>query len=118
MEPGRFAKMKAAFERQGGIIDQSKDAQRYLDYKGANAITLNDKTVVMRPNPTTTEVFEEFIHVGQFRRGEIAGPSDKLAEIAAMEKLIRNREAYGIPNHETRRTIGRLRYERATGRDR
>ncbi len=109
MDPQRFAKIKAAFERHGGIIDQSAEAQRYLDYKGANAITLNDDTVVMRTDPTTTEVFEEFIHVGQFRRGEIAEPGDKSAEISAMEKLIRNRKAYGIPNSETRQTMRRLR---------
>lgn len=117
MDPGRFAKMKAAFERQGGIIDQGAEARRLLNSRGANALTYNETTIVMRPDPTTTEVFEEFIHVGQFRRGRITQGEDVFAEMEALEKLIRNRKAYGIPNSETRQTIQRLRMLRTPDGD-
>ena len=38
MNAERFARIKAAFERNGGIIDQSKEAQRLLKYHEAEAI--------------------------------------------------------------------------------
>lgn len=111
MDPDRFARMKAAFERQGGVIRQDDEARRLLDHFGANAITYNESTMVMKPDPTATEVFEEFIHVGQHRHGRVAPNLGNVVEleIEATQKLIRNRKAYGIPNAETRQTIRRLR---------
>lgn len=96
---------------QGGVIDQSIEAQRYLDYRGAEACTWNEKTIQLRTNPTTSDVFEEFIHTAQYRAGKIPDQSVETVlkvEIEAAEKLIKNRRAYGIPNIETRQTIERL----------
>ena len=42
--------MKAAFVKQGGIIDQSSEALRYLDYRGAEAVTFNESTIMLREN--------------------------------------------------------------------
>ncbi|TKI54561.1 hypothetical protein E8L90_03415 [Brevibacillus antibioticus] len=52
MDPVKFDRMKKAFEKQGGIIDQSEEAKRYLDYRGAEAVTWNEKTIQLRQNPT------------------------------------------------------------------
>jgi len=49
MEAKRFARIKAAFERNGGVIDQSEEAQRLLKYHEAEAATLNAITIVLKP---------------------------------------------------------------------
>jgi hypothetical protein len=88
------------------------EASRYLERRGVIAAYIADgkgnRTFVFRENPTRSEVFEELIHQAQDRRGEIR-IEDMAHEIAAAEKLIRNRKAYRIPNTETRETIQRLR---------
>ncbi|KHL91221.1 hypothetical protein QW71_35950 [Paenibacillus sp. IHB B 3415] len=112
IDPAKFAKMKRAFEKQGGIIDQSEEAIRYLDYRGAEAVTWNEKTIQLRRNPTTSAVFEEFIHTAQYRAGKIPDQLPRTVltvEIEAAAKLIKFRNVYGIPNVETRATIERLR---------
>ncbi|GAB1529580.1 hypothetical protein YSY22_10020 [Brevibacillus formosus] len=112
MDPVKFDRMKKAFEKQGGIIDQSEEAIRYLDYRGAEAVTWNEKTIQLRQNPTTSAVFEEFIHTAQYRAGKIPDQTPRTVltvEIEAAEKLIKYRKGYGIPNIETRDTIKRLR---------
>lgn len=109
MDAARFRRMKEAFERQGGMIDQSDAALHYIESRGVSAVTFNDKTILLKPNPTASEVFEEFIHVGQHRRREIDSSTTIDMEIEAAEKLIRHRKAYGITNHETKQTISRLR---------
>jgi hypothetical protein len=93
--------MKAAFERQGGIIDQTAEAQRYLAARGANAATFNAKTIIMKPCPTATEAFEEFIHTAQYRTGLATGANVVDMEIAAAEKLIKNASAWHIPPQQT-----------------
>lgn len=116
MDPERFARMKAAFERQGGTIWQDAEAQRYLGHRGAEAIMLNEKFIVHKPEPSASAVFEEFIHTAQFRSGkfnkysELYGPAKArdLLEIEAAEKLIANSKAWGIPEEETRETMRRL----------
>ncbi|WP_412847874.1 hypothetical protein [Brevibacillus sp. 179-C9.3 HS] len=112
MDPAKFDRMKKAFEKQGGIIDQSEEAIRYLNYRGAEAVTWNEKTIQLRQNPTTSAVFEEFIHTAQYRTGKIPDQTRRTVltvEIEAAEKLIKYRKAYGIANIETRDTINRLR---------
>ncbi|WP_027084711.1 hypothetical protein [Cohnella panacarvi] len=112
IDPVKFDRMKTAFEKQGGVIDQSDEAIRYLDYRGAEAVTWNEKTIQLRQNPTTSAVFEEFIHTAQYRAGKIPDQTPRTVltvEIEATEKLINYRKAYGIPNVETRATIERLR---------
>jgi hypothetical protein len=113
--------MVDAFQRNGGVVDQSADAQAYLQLRGAQGLTLNADTILLPAQPTTSAVFEEFIHSAQFRTGQVdaytelygnAGAQTRL-EIDAAGKLITNRNAYGIPNSETRQTIQNLRAYRA-----
>jgi RHS repeat-associated protein len=109
MDAGRFARMKAAFERAGGVIDQSDEAVRYLDSRGAEALTFNSTTILLRPNPSASAVFEEFIHVGQFRKGLADSSSVTALEIDAAERLMRNQRAWGITPSEAIETAQRLR---------
>ncbi len=114
MDAERFGKMKRAFERQGGVLAQDAEAQAYLEAREASAVTLNAKTMVLRPQPTASETFEEFIHTAQYRTGRATGANVTEMEIEAAEKLIRNRRQYGISPVETRQTIARLRRLRET----
>jgi hypothetical protein len=121
IDPERFARMKAAFERQGGTIWQDAEAQRYLAQRGAEAVTLDEKFIAHRLQPTASAVFEEFIHTAQFRSGrfnklsELHGPAKArdLLEIEAAEKLIANSRVWGIPEQETLETMRRLERLRA-----
>ena len=106
----RFARMQLAFERQGGIIQRSSENDVYLDWQGAGASTSNAKEISFRSDrePTTTEVFEEFIHTAQFRQGRLSSSNRIEMEIEAKEKLIKNQKAYKIPEHEHINTLKQL----------
>lgn len=114
MDREEFERVTAQFREQGGVIDQGEDAMRYLDFREAEAATLDEKTILLRPGASTSAVREELIHAEQFTRGVIdsTGKSRVLAEIEAKELLIRNRKAWRIPNEETRVTISHLRQYR------
>jgi hypothetical protein len=117
IDPARFARMRDAFIRNGGVVDQSTDAQAYLRLRQAEGLTFDSKTILLPDRPSTSSVFEEFIHATQHRTGRFNQAVDQfgnaraidMMEIEAAEKLIRNRRAWGIPNAETRQTIERLR---------
>jgi hypothetical protein len=117
LDPVRLSRMKAAFERNGGVVDQGAGAKAYLEMRGAEGVTFDAKTILLPENPTTSAVFEEFIHTGQHRTGLVNrytelygnGAAQLRLEMEAAEKLINNRRPYRIPNTETRGTIQRLR---------
>ena len=108
--------MTADFRAAGGVVDQSVDAQRYLQERGAGGLTLNQETILLPANSTMTAVFEELIHAEQFRRGVTieAGRGGVLRfEAEAAETLIRNRHAWRIPPGEVRQVLANLRNIRA-----
>jgi hypothetical protein len=117
IEPALFMRMKAAFERHGGRILQSAEIDRYLQSRGAEGITDNAKQILLPTRPSCAAVFEEFIHTAQHRTGrfnrlvEQVGnvEAERLLEMEAATKLIRNRKAWGVSNAATRVTIARLR---------
>ncbi|WP_148466829.1 hypothetical protein [Paenibacillus senegalimassiliensis] len=109
MNAEKFDKMKNAFEKHGGLIVKEEEALPLLNYHGVEASTLDATTIAFRPNPSTSAVFEEFIHATQYRTGRANGTNIIEMEIEAKEKLIKFRNAYGIPNSETRDTIQQLR---------
>lgn len=109
MDADRFNRMKNAFEKQGGLIVKEDEALPLLNYHGVEASTLDATTIAFRPNPSTSAVFEEFIHATQYRTGRANGSNIIQMEIEAKEKLINFRKAYRIPNSETRDTIQQLR---------
>lgn len=116
IDPKRLERMKRAFERSGGVIDQSESAQAYLRAREAEAVTFDAKTMVLPEQPSTSAVFEEFIHTAQHRTGRYAaavaehGNAEAVTrmEIEAAKKLIRNAKAWGIPEAETAQTRARL----------
>lgn len=124
INPERLGRMKSAFERQGGVIDQGQDATGYLRVRGAEGLTFDAKTILLPEQPTTSAVFEEFIHTAQHRTGRFGEAIEqfgnaeaiRLMEMEAAEKLIRNRRPWGIPPQEVRQTIARLRGLRAEGK--
>jgi hypothetical protein len=106
----------ADFKAAGGVLDQSADAQRYLQARGAGGLTLNQDAILLPANPTRTAVHEELIHAEQFRKGMTieAGSGGVLPfEAEAAETLIQNRQAWQLPPNELRQVIQNLRDIRA-----
>ena len=122
INPADLARMKAAFEKNGGKILMNKDVDGYLKYHGAEGVTDNATSMMLRSDASRSAVFEEFIHTAQHRTGRYNATIEAtksnartslLMEIEAAEKLIRNRKAWQLPNNETRETIQRLRIFRS-----
>lgn len=90
IDPVLLDKIRDAFASSGGVIDQSADAVAYLDLRGVQALTLNATTVLLRPDATAAEVFEEFIHVGQFRQGLVTSDMVDQLELNAAQRLVNN----------------------------
>ena len=69
MPKKQLQKIVERFERRGGVIQMDDATDAYLESKMAEAITLNENTILLRQNPSRSSVFEELIHSTQFRRG-------------------------------------------------
>ena len=52
-----FNRMKRAFERNGGQIDQSDEMQRYLLTRQAEGVTFNSKLIGLIREPTRSTIF-------------------------------------------------------------
>ncbi|MCE9606053.1 MAG: RHS repeat-associated core domain-containing protein [Planctomycetia bacterium] len=119
MDSVRFQKIKAAFDRNGGIIDQSDFAQMQLleaGGPGQTGLTLSAKDILMRPNPTASTVFDEMIHTTQFRTGRAQAIydwvgqdlGDIVLEIEVQQRLLQNSRAWGLTAPETTSVNSRL----------
>ena len=110
MNENEFNKAKIVFEQNGGKMESSVELDKYLDLKGANAITLNENLIIFRHGspPTASEFYEELIHTYQFKQGRVSTGMTVELEIEAKEKLIINQKKYGIPNHENEQTKKQL----------
>lgn len=69
----QFRKIKKAFQRQGGVIQQSDIIDDYLEGKHAEGITYSADTILLKQNPGRASVFEELIHAAQYRNGKNDG---------------------------------------------
>lgn len=114
MDPALFQRVQRAFERHPGRIMQA-DANSALELerfstKGlrVEGQTLNQNVVFLRPNPSTSSVYEELIHTAQLRRGMNPTSQWRQMEIEAAEKLIRFADRYKISPVQTQQTIERL----------
>lgn len=77
----------------------------------AEAITYNERTILLRQNPGRASVYEELIHSAQYRLRQIDPSSMESrirAEIAAQEKLLRNKVAYKLTLPEIKQTEAAL----------
>ena len=103
MDPEVIERVKTAVEKQGGIIVQSEEIDRYLERNGREASTFTDGMMWMHTKVSASGFFEELIHYGQIMSGRAEYGNEEnrlLMEIEAKERLIRNRRAYGITDFE------------------
>ena len=97
-------RVKQSLLKKGVIIEQSEELDKWLVSKGAEAITFSSGTIIiMHTKVSASGFFEELIHYGQICKGlTIDGDKENniLMEIAAKERLIKNRRAYKITDYE------------------
>lgn len=88
------------FIENGGIIDTSEEAVRYLDMRKADGICFNNKLIFLRPDYSYSELIEELEHAKQFDNNKFN--SDKIIEleIEAKTTTLSRLEKYNIPNIE------------------
>ena len=110
MPKKQLRRIVKAFRRQGGIIQMDNITDTYLATKKSEAITLNEKTILLRQNPGRASVFEELIHATQFRQGLNDGSAISRIqnEIAAQEMLLNNSKAYKLSPAEVKQTQSAL----------
>ena len=106
MDTETLGKIVEAFKKLGGVIQMDADTDKYLDAKGADGITYNSDTVLLKRNPTRAAVFEELIHTAQYREGMNDGSRAAAyrCEVAAQQKLLRNSKAYGLTDADVELT--------------
>lgn len=102
MSEDELEKVSEWFIQDGGTIISDPDAVALLDYRQAEAITLNDKTILLRPNANRAAIFEELYHAKQYADGIINGETESklLAEIEAQHYLINNADALKLSEYE------------------
>lgn len=115
MPKKQFRRIINSFERHGGKVLRNKEAEERLARLGVEASTINDKTVIFSRHPSRAAVFEEFIHVTQYKLGENDGSyfSTLKCEIEAKEKLLKNKKQYKLTEQEIKDTYESLkRYQK------
>ena len=102
MPKKQFRKIEKHFKANGGIIQYNEETDAYLKSKNAEAITYNEKTILLKQNPSRASVFEELIHATQYRNGENDGSyiNRLKCEISAQKKLIKYSKAFKLTNNE------------------
>lgn len=95
-----------AFKRQGGVIQMDDATDAYLKLRNAEALTLNENTILLRQRPGRASVFEELIHTAQYRQGLNDGSTISRIqnEIAAQEMLLKNSKVYKLTPSEIKQT--------------
>ena len=96
--------------KKGGTVitaTNDNDWMRYLNDRGATAVTIGD-SIIFRPDATTTEVLEEVYHFNQNRAALNNQYSSTqrmiMNEIDAQEYLISVADKYKIPQSEREET--------------
>ena len=107
MDEAKYLKSKMIFEMHGGKMESSLELDKYLDKRGADAITLTKDLIIFKHGspPTTTEFFEELIHTSQFIKDKVSTDNITELEIETKEKLIKYQKQYNIPDHENKQTL-------------
>ncbi len=110
MPKKQLQRIVKGFKRQGGVIQMDVATDKYLESKMAEAITLNESTILLRQRPNRASVFEELIHATQFRKGLNDGSriSRLENEIAAQRMLLKNSRAYKLTEIEIKQTESAL----------
>jgi hypothetical protein len=103
VDPELLSTVKRRLALQGVNIDQSEDWNRYLERRGLEALVFSKELIVMHTKVSTSGMYEELIHLAQLRKAgdEVYDYTRNLAmEIAAKEKILRNKKAYKISDYE------------------
>lgn len=64
-------KLAKNFIRCGGIMINNPEGWDYLDKREAEAITLNEHTIIIRQKISISALIEELEHAEQYRKGAI-----------------------------------------------
>lgn len=96
-------KLLESLRKRGYDIDQSAEAVRYLDARGANAATFGNKDILARPDARHVEIVEEYLHNVQRQ----IGLTDRLTpgatgglEIHAKDFMVRHHRMLGISQRD------------------
>ena len=68
MDPKVIARVKASLEKQGGIIIQSEEIDRYLVSSGKEASTFTDGMMWMHTEVSASGFYEELIQLENLRK--------------------------------------------------
>lgn len=95
-----------ALKKQGVTVWMDNEADKFLNYKGAEASTLYPDIIAYHSKLSVSGMFEEIIHLTQLKKlGHEPSKTETIKmEIEAKEKLLRNSKAYGITDYETQIT--------------
>ena len=111
----RQNRLTREFRERGSVIYQSQETDSYLDKLGVHAINYDECTIILRTNPTVSEVLEELYHANQHLESKI-DPNSSVsickAEIEAQKYLISVEKVYNLPKIETIETMRNLFYWR------
>jgi len=98
IDPEDLARMKTAFERNGGSVLQGEDSDDYLLWrakqmgsKNVGGLTHNAKEIMLPSNASRSAVFEEFIHTTQYRTGKVKEYVDKYGNICGRPTMAENK---------------------------
>ena len=102
MPAKQFHRIEKAFRKHGGVFVMGEEADIILNMQGAEAVTLNENTILFRKKPSRSAVYEELIHTYQFKSGKCDGSrmSRLFNEIEAKKKLLKYAEAYELTGRE------------------
>lgn len=98
-------------KKQNVTVWMDKEADRFLNSRGAEATTMYPNVIVFHSKLSASGMYEELIHLAQIRK---LGRQPKTIEtikmeIEAKEKLLRNSKVYDITEYEqeiTKKSIG------------
>ena len=109
-----FRQLMKKFEKEGGKYVADENSEAFLDAQCAEAITLNENTILFRKRPTRSAVYEELFHVKQFKAGKIDGTIRNAyeCEIEAQEYLLDNAVNLGLTDREICQTEAALKWYR------
>jgi hypothetical protein len=84
-------------------VEEGSEELRYLDFRGANANVGGEAVthILLRPDPRTIEVWEEFLHGTQHKCGLIEGLGVQECERHVKQFMIRHRRLIGVSEGDT-----------------
>ena len=85
------------------IAEPGSDAERFLNYRGAEAAAFGEEDILVRPDPSKAALLEEFLHGTQQRLGIIDDIGRAGAETHVKDFMIRHQDMLGLSAEDVRR---------------